>query len=119
MKERFAGRLVTLKPDFSVSYDMSTEHARRLRSEVYAAGASMNIVFLDCNASTPEDLAPANIHAHIIYVHIARLKVLNKLIQQMTANSRERDAELQQAYHLNERLVSHIAVFSVHNNIMA
>lgn len=106
MKERFAGRLVTLKPDFSVTYDMTTEQARRLHSEVYAAGASMNLVFLDCNASCPEDLAPAKIHPHIIYVHIARQKVLHKLVQQMTANSRERDMQLQQAYHLYESSVS-------------
>ena len=106
MKEHLAGRLVTLKPDFSVTYNMTAEHARRLHSEVYAAGASMNLVFLDCNASCPEDLAPAKIHPHIIYVHIARQKVLRKLVQQMTANSRERDEQLQQAYHLYENSVS-------------
>ena len=108
IKERFAGRLVTLKPDFSVTYNMTVEQARRLRSEVYAAGASMNLVFLDCNASSPEDLAPAKIHPHVIYVHIARQKVLHKLVQQMTANSRERDEQLQQAYHLYENSVSQL-----------
>lgn len=106
MKERFSGRLVTLKPDFSVSYNMSTEHARRLRSEVFAAGTSMNLVLLDCDASSPEDLKPANIHAQIIYIQIARQKVLHKLIQEMTANSRERYDRLQQAYHLYENSVS-------------
>ena len=106
MKERFTGRLITLKPDFSVTHNMTTEQAKKLRSEVYAAGASMNLIFLDCNGSTPEDLAPANIHPHIVYVNIARQKVLHKLIQQMTANSKERDDQLQQAYHLYESSVS-------------
>ena len=108
MKERFAGRLVTLKPDFSVSYNMSTEQARRLRSEVYAAGTSMNLIFLDCDASCPEDLQPANIHAHIVYIQIARQKVLHKLIKEMTAKSRERDEQLHQAYHLYENSVSRV-----------
>ena len=106
MKERFAGRLVTLKPDFSVSDNMTVEQARRLRSEVFAAGTSMNLIFLDCNASSLEDLEPANIHPQIIYIQIARQKVLHKLVQQMTANSRERAAQLHQAYHLYENSVS-------------
>ena len=106
MKERFAGRLMTIKPTFSVSEKMTREEARRLRSEVFAAGRSMNLIFLDCDASFPEDLEPANIHPHIVYIHIVRQKVLHKLIQEMTANSRERDEQLQQAYHLYENSVS-------------
>lgn len=118
MKERFAGRLVTLKPDFSMAYDMTKEQARRLHSEVYAAGASMNLVFLDCDASSPEDLAPAKIHPHIVYVHIVRQKVLHKLVQQMTANSRERDEQLQQAYHLYENSVSLLICSVLLNGLM-
>ena len=66
----------------------------------------MNLIFLDCDASCPEDLEPANIHAHIVYIQIARQKVLHKLIKEMTANSKERDEQLQQAYHLYENSVS-------------
>ena len=106
MKERFAGRLVTLKPDFSVSYNMSKDQARRLHSEVFAAGTSMNLIFLDCDASCPEDLELADVHAHIVYIQIARQKVLHKLIKEMTANSRERDEQLHEAYHLYESSVS-------------
>ena len=115
MKERFSGRLVTLKPDFSVSYDMSTEQAKRLHWEVFAAGASMNLIFLDCSASCPEDLELANIHPQIIYIQITRQKVLHKLIKEMTANSKERDEQLQQAYHLYENSVSHTVY--VHNSL--
>ena len=85
---------------------MTKDEIRQLRSEVFAAGRSMNLVFLDCDASSPEDLEPADIHPHIIYIHILRQKVLHKLIQEMTANSRERDEQLQQAYHLFEKSVS-------------
>ena len=75
----------------------------------------MNLVFLDCDANSPEDLEPANIHPQIIYIHIVRQKVLHKLIQEMTANSRERDEQLQQAYHLYEKSVSYcmLCVFAV------
>ena len=106
MRERFAGRLITIKPAFSVSDKMTKPEIQQLRSEVFAAGRSMNLVFLDCDANSPEDLEPANIHPHIIYIHIVRQKVLHKLIQEMTANSRERDEQLQQAYHVYEKSVS-------------
>ena len=75
IKEQFAGRLVVIKPDFSMTREMSAKQRRRLEGEVTAAGVSLNLILLDCDASFPEDLAQTNIHPHFVYIEVARLKV--------------------------------------------
>ena len=66
---------MVIKPDFSMTREMSAKQRRRLEGEVTAAGVSLNLILLDCDASFPEDLAQTNIHPHFVYIEVARLKV--------------------------------------------
>ena len=143
MKEQFAGRLVTIKPNFStramrdkegeqrtcVHWSSIPPHslthtppARSLVSEVYRVGPTLKLVLLECDASFPSDLAYTTLHPMIVYIQIARQKVrqgggctcevvsliihcrqvLQKLVKEMTANSRERQGQLDAAYRLYE-----------------
>ena len=47
----------------------------RLEEEVGAAGASLQLVFLDSDASFPSDLQAANIHPMFVYVQVSQQKV--------------------------------------------
>lgn len=100
MKEQFAGRLVTIKPEYSMA-TVTQEEEREVESLVYQAGTSLNLVFLDSDASFPSDLCPS-LHPLIVYIQISRQKVLHKLVKEMSANSRERAAQLDAAYQLYE-----------------
>lgn len=75
---------------------------RSLRGEVYGAGHSFNLVFLDCDASFPEDVLWLKIHPLLVYVQVARRQVLQKLVRELTSSSDERGAQLQAAYQLYE-----------------
>ena len=73
MKEQFSGRLHTLKPQCSVAEGLTDKQAWALRGEVYSAGHTLNLVYLDCDASYHDDISW--LHPLLIYVQV-RGKVL-------------------------------------------
>jgi len=74
MKEQFADRLVTIKPNFSV-LNMSGKEARSLVSEVCRVGSSLQLILLECDANFPADLTCINLHPMVVYIQIARQRV--------------------------------------------
>ena len=109
-------------------------------------GPTLKLVLLECDASFPSDLAHTTLHPMIVYIQIARQKVcegggegrredsrcacevisltqvLQKLVKEMTANSREREDQLDAAYRLYEDPVcplllhTHITLSHLHTN---
>eukprot|EP00731_Ephydatia_muelleri_P020267 Em0012g1092a len=101
MKERFAGRLNIVQPLMSI-YSMSSKQSRDLALDVREAGASLKLVFMNCDASFPTDLDQAAFHPLIIYIQISRRKVLERLLKE--SSLRRREAELSDAYRLYDHM---------------
>ncbi len=74
IREKFSGRLLTIKPDQSVR-SMTAKEIRLLNGDVFAAASTMNLVLLDSDASYPGDFEGTKLHPQFIYVKISRQKV--------------------------------------------
>lgn len=101
VKERFAGRLIIVRPLMSI-YSMNGKQSRDLALDVREAGASLQLVFMNCDASFPTDLDPAVFHPLIIYIQVPRRKVLERLLKE--SSQRRREAELSDAYRLYDQM---------------
>ncbi|CAI8014490.1 Voltage-dependent L-type calcium channel subunit beta-1 [Geodia barretti] len=75
MKEQFPGRLHTHKPRWSVSEGLTDKQAWALRGEVYRAGHTLNLVYLDCDASYHDDISW--LHPLLIYVQVSLTEYLH------------------------------------------
>jgi hypothetical protein len=100
MKEQFSGRLHTLKPQCSVAEGLTDKQAWALRGEVYSAGHTLNLVYLDCDASYHDDISW--LHPLLIYVQVSRRRVLQRLVEELSSSAEERAVQLQSAYRLYE-----------------
>lgn len=99
MREQFSGRLATVKPAFSVQ-NLTRENASRLESNVYRAGVSLNLVLLESDASFPSQFEDTSLHPIFVYIQVSRKKVLEKLLKEYTANARDRETQLKDAFTL-------------------
>ncbi|XP_064387881.1 voltage-dependent L-type calcium channel subunit beta-3-like isoform X2 [Halichondria panicea] len=99
IREKFSGRLLTIKPDQSVR-SMTAKEIRLLDGDVFAAASTMNLVLLDSDASYPGDFEGTKLHPQFIYVKISRQKVLHNLIRQLTKSSRDQQIQVEDARYL-------------------
>ena len=67
--------------------------AYELKSQVYEAGKSNHIVYLECDASYPSEIANLELHPLIVYIQVGRIEVLNKLLRS-TCQDKSRRSEL-------------------------
>ena len=71
-----------------------------MTSQVYEAGLNDHLVYLDCDASFPSEIATLDIHPIIVYIQVSRLQVLRKLIHETCRNKSKREECLTAAYQL-------------------
>lgn len=83
---------------FVLFYSLSL--AYKLKTQVYEAGKNDRLVYVDCDASFPSEIANLDIHPIIVYIQVSRLQVLQKLIRETCRDSKQREELLRAAYQL-------------------
>jgi hypothetical protein len=79
LKRQFSDRLVVIRLEKSLSL-LAPKEAYKLKNEIYDAGRNQQLIYLDCCASLPSEVAILDIHPMIIYIQISQYKVLRKLV---------------------------------------
>ncbi|XP_011410569.1 PREDICTED: voltage-dependent L-type calcium channel subunit beta-1-like [Amphimedon queenslandica] len=99
LTRKFSDRLVIVKSKASVS-SLSPRQAYELKSQVYEAGKSNHIVYLDCDASCPSEISNLELHPLIVYIQVSRIEVLNKLLRSTCQDKSKRSELLAAANYL-------------------